>query len=239
MPSPDAAWSLFTRLGEAQILLPAMVAAWLWLLRTPRTRPLAADWMLATGIAASLTTATKVAFMGWFVGSSALDYTGISGHAMFAAAVLPVLARMAASHAPAPWPRVAVVAGLVLAAAIAVSRVTTHAHSTFEAALGFLLGAAASLWALRHSAAPSTPTPTWLGLALLAWLVVLPLGAPPSATHDWVTRLSLHVSGRSAPYTRDDLRRRSGGAGRTGFVPARQMQAQPVGQRQLAGDGIG
>ena len=239
MPFSDAAWSLFTRLGEAQILLPAMVAAWLWLLRTPRTRPLAADWMLATGVAASLTTATKVAFMGWFVGSAALDYTGISGHAMFAAAVLPVLARVAASGAPAPWPRAAVAAGLLLAAAIALSRVTTHAHSAFEAVLGFLLGAAASLWALRHSAAPSAPTPTWLGLALLAWMLVLPLGAPPSATHDWVTRLSLQVSGRSLPYTRADLHRHSGGTGRTGPLPARQMQTQPVGQRQLAGDSVG
>ena len=43
-----------------------------------------------TAAAALITTVTKVAFIGYEVGYAPLDYTGISGHAMFAAAVLPV-----------------------------------------------------------------------------------------------------------------------------------------------------
>src|SRR4051794_23703439 len=132
MVSSGAAWALFSRLGEAQILLPAMAAALLWLLRTPRTRPLAAAWLLATALAAAVTTLSKVAFIGWAIGYAPLDYTGISGHAMFSSAVLPVLARIAAGRAPRPWPWLAIGAGLLLAAAIAVSRLPLHAHSPFE-----------------------------------------------------------------------------------------------------------
>lgn len=237
MLTSHAAWALFTRLGEAQILLPAIAATLLWLLRTPATRPLAAAWLLGTAIATALTTASKVAFMGWLVGAAPLDYTGVSGHAMFAAAALPVLARMAAGRAPAPWPGAAVAAGLLLAAAVALSRVATHAHSPLESVLGFALGSAASLWALRRSAVPQAPTPAWLGVALLAWMLALPFGAPPSRSHDWVTQLSLHVSGRSQPYTRLDLRRLAL-SGRAGLAPAAQVQVQPIGQRQLAGHGV-
>jgi len=43
---------------------------------------------------------------------------------------------------------------------------------------------------------------TGLGAAMLVWLVALPFNAPVSRTHDWVTRLSLQMSGREQPYTR-------------------------------------
>lgn len=229
MFTSSPAWLLFTRLGEAQILLPAMAAALAWLLLSPPTRPLAARWLLGTGAAALLTTASKIAFIGWFVGYAPLDYTGISGHAMFAAAVLPVLACLAAPRRP----RSAVAAGVLLAAAIAVSRVVTHAHSPSEAVLGFVLGSAASLWALRRSQPPRQPAPAWLAVALVAWLLLLPAGAPPSRTHDWVTQLSLRVSGHSVPYTRHDLRRHaSHRAALPGLgLPAAEMQRQPVPQR--------
>jgi hypothetical protein len=53
---------------------------------------------------------------------------------------------------------------------------------------------------------PSRP-PAWLGVVLLAWLLSLPVGAPPSQTHNWVVRLSLAVSDRPAPYTRAQMHR--------------------------------
>lgn len=210
------AWSLLTRLGEAQILLPAMAAGLLWLWRVPATRPLAVAWLGATALAAALTTATKVAFIGWGLGSAALDFTGISGHAMFSAAVLPVLARIVAGQAATPWPRRAMAAGLVLAALVAVSRVHTGAHSGSEAVLGFLLGAAASLLALRGTLAPRTPTPRWLLAGLAAWMLATPMQMPASTTHDQVVSLSLKLSGRDRPHTRGELHRPAVGGWRIG-----------------------
>jgi membrane-associated phospholipid phosphatase len=246
IPGPLSAWALVGRLGEAQLLLPAMAAAVLWLLRTPANRPLAAAWVGAVLAAALLTTVSKVAFIGWGLGYPPLDFSGLSGHAMFAAAVLPVLMRLAASHAAPPWPRRAIAAGYALALLIALSRVKTGAHSMADIAPGFLLGAMASAASMRFTHAPRAPTPAWLAAALAAWLLVLPFNAPASRSHDWVTALSLQVSGRDAPYTRHQMRRahqlerqrqRSLQSAER-RLPAGQVQADPAVQRQFGSHAI-
>jgi hypothetical protein len=194
-------WTVLARLGEAQILLPALaaVSAWLaWRVAVPRT---AAWWIGLIGVAALLTTATKLAFIGWGLGYAPLDFTGVSGHAMFAAAVLPLLA-----FAALPAQRVpALAAAYALAAVIAVSRLETGAHSLSEVAVGFVLGAAASALALRLGTLPSQPLPKAVLIGLLAWMAATPAAAPPSRTHGWVTALALTMSGRSAPYTREAM----------------------------------
>lgn len=201
------AWHLVTRLGEAQILLPAMLVALLWLVLMARSTRMALWWLAATAAAASITTATKVAFFGYEVGYAPLDYTGISGHAMFGAAVLPVLAAIAAGGAELRWRRLAVAAGYALAALIAYSRLRVGAHSAAEAASGLVLGSLASALALNAHRLPDMRPPVWLGVGLLLWMLSLPLGAPPSPTHGWVIRLSLAVSDRAAPYQRWQMHR--------------------------------
>ncbi len=204
-------WTLVGRLGEAQVLLPAVLAAAAWLAWRGGAPRKAAGWLAAIGVAAALTTATKLAFIGWGVGSAALDFTGISGHAMFAAAILPVLLGMAASGSRTGRSAGGAAAGLALAALIAVSRVVTGAHSASEAAAGFALGAAAAAALLAHGGPPPRGRPArWLALPLAAWLLLVPAGMPPSRTHDAVTRLALALSGRAAPCTRADLHRDTG-----------------------------
>lgn len=200
-------WRLVTRLGEAQILLPAMFVALLWLLR-PAHAPRSALWWLAgTAAAALVTTASKIAFFGYEVGYAPLDYTGISGHAMFAAAVLPVLAALMAGGRPLHWRRAAIGAGYALAALIAYSRLRVDAHSPSEALAGMALGSLASALALSAGRLPDRRPPLWLGAGLLLWMLSLPLGAPPSPTHGWVVRLSLALSDRAEPYSRDAMHR--------------------------------
>ena len=47
--------------------------------------------LLPIALAAILVTATKIAFMGFGWGIARIDFTGLSGHAMLAAAIYPVL----------------------------------------------------------------------------------------------------------------------------------------------------
>lgn len=202
-----SAWHLFTRLGEAQILLPAMAAALVWLVLVARTPRVAAWWLGATAVAALLTTATKVAFFGYEIGYAPWDYTGISGHSMFAAAVLPVLAGLLAGGTAPHWRRAAVAAGYLLAAAIAYSRLPVGAHSPVEALAGFALGSLASGLALWAPALPAARPPVWLAAALVVWVLSLPAGAPPSPTHGWVVRLSMAVADRDKPYQRWQMHR--------------------------------
>lgn len=203
-----------TRLGEAGIVLPVAAALALWLLLAARSVRLASSWLLPLGLAIGVTTASKVAFIGWGVGIAALDFTGFSGHAMFAAAIYPMLAFAMTNHLRSMpgerRPALALAAGYLLAAAIAATRVRIGAHSVSEAAAGFALGAAASgcaLWLLGH-AQHRFPS-RWLGTALAAWLAVTPIQASPSRAHGMVTQLALSLSNRSEPFTREDLHRRA------------------------------
>ncbi|MGS0754580.1 hypothetical protein ACVBEH_07590 [Roseateles sp. GG27B] len=74
-------WLLLTRLGEAQILFPlaAAAAAWLWLRAEQAT--LARRWVLCLCLSTALTTASKLAFIGWGLGWAARFHRH-SGHAM-------------------------------------------------------------------------------------------------------------------------------------------------------------
>ncbi|NML13937.1 phosphatase PAP2 family protein [Azohydromonas caseinilytica] len=201
----EAFWNLLTRLGEAQILLPAMLATSLWLMLRSHKPRAALVWWACTAVAALLTTLTKLAFFGWEIGYAPLNYTGISGHAMFSTAVLPVLLRVLVADRGPRRQAAAMGVGIALAALIAWSRVQVMAHSPVEAVLGFALGLAAAVAALRVMHAPPLHAPRTLVLGLAAWMLLTPAGAPPSQTHSWVTRLSVALSGRAEPYSRWDM----------------------------------
>lgn len=205
-------WPLITRLGEAQILLPAAGLALLLLAQRQDSRAAALRWALALGLGTLVTTASKVAFLGWGLGIAALDFTGFSGHSMYAASVeIPLLATCAlALSGRARW--AGAVLGTLLAGLIAISRVEVGAHSVSEAIAGFVLGGALSVWVVAAlpptwPSRPATPR-TALGLAplgLALWLAVGVAWAPPPITHALVIRLSLALSGREHPYTREHL----------------------------------
>ena len=80
-------WHLITRLGEVQILLPAAVVAALVLAARRDSWPTVTLWLSLLGVAVLLTLASKLAFMGWGLGLPAFNFSGISGHAMMAAAL--------------------------------------------------------------------------------------------------------------------------------------------------------
>lgn len=209
-------WYFTTRLGEAQILLPAALLAAGTLLARHNGRALAGWWMSLLALAILLTTASKVAFMGWGLGWPALDFTGISGHAMFSAAVYPVLAATLAARATRQWQRGAIVLGCALALLVGVSRMVIGVHSASEVIAGLLLGGAASALPLAWARIPPQSIGPLIPFLVAAWLAIMPIQAPASQTHSWVTRMSLMLSGRAEPYTRADLQR------------GLQSQARPV-----------
>ena len=204
-----ALWSVVTRLGEAQILLPAtlMTAAWfVWRDRSPR---LAALWLGGISVATLVTTASKVAFLGYGWGWPALDFTGVSGHSMFAAAIYPLtgvaISRALAGLQAPRWCGLGLAAGVALAILVGMSRVAVEAHSWSEVVAGLLVGGTVTLVAARAERSPPMRHSLWLPMVVCAWLGSALPNAPPSPTHGWVTQLSLALSGRAEPYTRADL----------------------------------
>lgn len=202
LPWSSLFWATTSRLGEAQILIPAMLALVVWLVARSHAPRAAVVWLGCTAVAAVITTATKIAFMGWGIGYAPLNFAGVSGHAMFASAVLPVLARVLVADAE-PWrQRAAVAAGVALALLITVSRVIVGAHSVSEVVIGFCLGVLASTVALAGMHVPANHVSKALVGGIAVWLVLTVAGAPPSRTHDWVGRIAVALSGRDEPYQR-------------------------------------
>ena len=202
-PAPQF-WYVLTHLGTAGLMLPValMTAAGLWF---SGRRPALWVWLFALGGGALLVLASKLAFMGWGIGSAALDFTGVSGHAMLAASILPVWLAWLLAGYEQRFSAPGLVFGLLLGALVALSRVLLGAHSISEAVLGWLLGAAVALAAWRALAGPLR----WSRLSLLA-LLPLSLSFDTTAAnylpaYHWEQNAALWLSGRSTPYTRADL----------------------------------
>ena len=200
-------WHVITRFGEVQTLLPAALWVCLALMRSQATRVLAYRWLFWLALVTLLTLASKLAFIGWGVGVASWNFTGFSGHAMFSAAIYPLLLVTLVARRSPGWHRAALGLGLVLAAGVALSRVMVNAHSVSEVVLGWLLGSGVTLLAMSRPGLQSARWHLSVPTLLALWMVLAPLLEPPAPTHWMVTRLALLLSGRTQPYARLDLLR--------------------------------
>lgn len=205
-PDLHGYWHVVTRLGEIQILLPAALLVLFSMVRHPQSQVLARWWLVCLGGGALITTASKVAFIGWGVGSAAFNFTGVSGHSLFAAAIYPLLL----GALTARWPRgqkLAVALGFGFALCVGVSRVVVGAHSMSEVVAGVLLGGLVSGIAIGRAGLPHAAMGVAIPVVVVVWLWVSPVHTPQLPTHSLVTRLSLVLSGNASPYTRHQLLR--------------------------------
>lgn len=198
---PPQLWYLITSFGGAGLTLPLAFVIALWL-AVGYTWRLAVVWLFLLGAAIALVTVTKVAFLGWGVGVRVWDFTGLSGHAMFATAVYPVGMFLVLLPAPPNIRLAGVVLALLGGAAVGFSRIVIEAHSPSEAITGCIVGALTALifirvaWNVTPGQLPIVP----VALSLMALTVALHNVHLP--THRWVTHLALTVSGHDRPFIR-------------------------------------
>lgn len=204
---PAEAWHAFTWLGDSALMLPAalLIAVMLWISRDGRGTALA--WCLAFGAGSGLILLSKLAFMGWGIGSARWDFTGFSGHTAIGTSVWPVLLWLASARASRRVRGIAWGAGWCLGAAIGVSRLALDAHSVSEVLAGFLLGVVVSLgflWLARRRAPPRPPWFVWLGALLVPLLFQTP--GQPAPTQGLLETVAVRLAGIERPFTRADLR---------------------------------
>lgn len=202
-------WHLITRLGEAEILLPAALLCAAALLARQRTRGLALGWVLLLALAVTITTASKLAFIGWGLGWAAINFTGVSGHAMFSSAIYPVLMlTLVPGRSRRRW-QLSLALGCALALLVGISRIQVGAHSPSEVLAGMVLGGTVTALTLVWFETRALSINPVVPALLLVWVAVSPFQLHASQTHSLVTRLALSISGRAAPYTRSELLRHS------------------------------
>lgn len=192
-------WEHITAIGGLNVtgLGALAIAVWLGAARCWR---LALWWCLLFGGAMAIAAVTQIAFLGWGIGIHALRFTGFSGHATRAAAVFPV-AFFLLFEGKARWMRrTGVTLGVLIALAVAASRVVVHAHSLSEAVFGFVLGLVVARLFIRREHATHQFVPSPLLVALSLAILLLPK-AEPSSAHQWMVGLALNLSGHDRPYT--------------------------------------
>ena len=197
-------WNAISFTADMAVLGPAGVAIAVWLLVSKQWR-LVLSWSLWYGGGMLLVVLSKLAFIGWGLGSAEFDFTGFSGHAMRAGAVFPVLMYVVLQRAPRSWRLAGVLFGVAYAVLVAISRVVVHAHSVSEAVSGCVLGLAMALgfmWQARG--AVNFAVSHALALASLAIMVLITFKAEPMPTEDWLQKIALRLSGHERIFSRAD-----------------------------------
>lgn len=197
-------WISLTRLADTVVMLPAAALCLIWLLMGMATR-LALWWCVLLSGGLALVAATKIAFLGWNIGIPAWDFTGISGHAMRATAIMPVLLYLVFINASRRLRQGAVMSGMAFGVLIGVSRFMVDAHSPSEAITGCLLGAMVSTAFLVMMRAPGRPglkIKPAQALPLLLLLLLPVFTAKPAPTERWLRWVAMTLSGHDKVYSR-------------------------------------
>lgn len=196
-------WQLITHFGESAFLLPCACFLYAWM-RWHGATGVARQWMLAFTATALVVLASKLAFMGWGIGSASLNFTGFSGHAMMAASILPLACYIAMPDRRPGLGLLAALGGVLMALAVGVSRLALQAHSLSEVASGLTLGFLVSLPIVVRHGVPRSPRTMLAMCAMLAALIVLPTGGLAGATDVMVQELAMFLSGRDHLYHRGE-----------------------------------
>lgn len=205
-----SAWTAITSLGASELMLPAAAMVSVQLLAARAWRS-ALVWALCFALAVCVVLVSKLAFLGWGIGIQPIDFTGISGHATLATAVLPVVACLLI---PRKWRflhALGITCGFALGLAVGLSRCVLGMHSPAEVVAGLVLGGfVAGVVIGKARTRPVSGANPWALPALLSLIVINHYAyARAIGTHDLVVTMALQASGREQPFTRKELHVRS------------------------------
>ncbi|MEI2263830.1 phosphatase PAP2 family protein [Erwinia sp. CGal63] len=195
-----------TYFGDSMLLIPtAIVMAGLigWKNSDRRAVWL---WALAFCTAGAVVSLSKIAFMGFGLGSAHLNFTGFSGHTAMSATLWPVMLWLFSGRLSENGRRFAVAVGYLIPVLVGVSRLLLSYHSVSEVVTGLILGftlSTAFLVSQRRSRLQGFSS-LQLCVALLLPLLLLSHGRL-ATTQQFLQRLSVQIAGIDHPWTRADL----------------------------------
>jgi membrane-associated phospholipid phosphatase len=212
MPDPAPVfWVAVTWLGDSGFLLPAALWIAAWLALPAVTRGSAWRWLFLFALGSGAVLVSKLAFLGWGIGSAGLNFTGFSGHTALSASIWPVACWLAASRRGRGARIAAAACGLALAAFIGVSRLVLDAHSVAEVVAGFVLGAVVSGLFLCWRHGLPRPRLSWALVALsLASPALIHRPGTAAPTQGALEVIAMRLAGTDRVHTRADLLARPG-----------------------------
>ncbi|MBE0150855.1 phosphatase PAP2 family protein [Serratia sp. J2] len=199
-------WHFLTFFGDSMLLLPCAAIVFIILLLSPTSRKPTWQWMLLFGGVGAVVCVSKLAFMGWGIGSRHWDFTGFSGHSALSASIWPVLLWLLCGRFSSPVRRTAVIVGYLLAAVVGYSRLVIHAHSTSEVITGLALGFIVSSTFLMLQRGTQPPRLSYRKIAVtLALPIVLINSGTAAPTQGLLERIAVTIAPVEKPFVRADL----------------------------------
>ncbi|WP_431223042.1 phosphatase PAP2 family protein [Serratia sp. L9] len=199
-------WHFLTFFGDSMLLLPCAAIIFIILMLSPASRKPTWQWMLLFGGVGAVVCISKLAFMGWGVGSRAWDFTGFSGHSALSASIWPVMLWLICGRFSSRVRRSMVIVGYLLAAAVGLSRWVIHVHSTSEVITGLILGFMVSSTFLLLQRGTPPPRLSYRKIAAALVLPVILINTGTAApTQGLLERIAVTIAPVEKPFVRADL----------------------------------
>jgi hypothetical protein len=143
---------------------------------------------------------SKIAYLGWGYGVSAINFKALSGHAAFSAAIIPVSIFVLLQSASPTIRNYVLIGGFATAALLGVFLVLLNEHTVSEVIAGFLIGICVSMFFILHfHISPSTEMRPWIfPITLIVLLSLWYWLAPP--VEFWMMRTAIRLSGHTMSY---------------------------------------
>lgn len=197
---------LLTYFGDSMLLIPTAIIMALLLHWKSDDKRTAWYWVLAFCAAGAVVSLSKIAFLGFGIGSARFNFTGFSGHSAMSATLWPVMLWLLSGRLSNFWRGLALVVGYLIPLMVGISRLVLNYHSTSEVICGLILGFTLSTAFLvsQRRIRPHGFSPVQLCIALLLPLLLIGHGRI-ATTQQFLLRLSVQIAGIDHAWTREEL----------------------------------
>lgn len=197
---------ILTYFGDSMLLIPTAVIMAILITWKNSDRRAVWYWALAFCAAGAIVSLSKIAFLGYGIGSARFNFTGFSGHSAMSATLWPVMLWLLSGRLKPAWRTCAVMVGYLIPLMVGTSRLVLNYHSTSEVVAGLILGftlSTAFLVSQRRSELQGFSAPQ-LCIALLLPLLLMSHGRL-ATTQQFLQRFSVQLSGIDHAWTRAEL----------------------------------
>lgn len=197
---------ILTYFGDSMLLIPTAIIMAILITWKNSDRRAVLYWALAFCAAGAIVSLSKIAFMGFGLGSARFNFTGFSGHSAMSATLWPVMLWLLSGRFSATARGFAVGIGYLIPLMVGASRLVLNYHSTSEVVAGLILGftlSTAFLVSQRRAELKGFST-AQLCIALILPLLLLGHGRI-ATTQQFLQRFSEKIAGIDHAWTREDL----------------------------------
>lgn len=197
---------ILTYFGDSMLLIPTAIIMAILITWKNSDRRAVLYWALAFCAAGAIVSLSKIAFMGFGLGSVRYNFTGFSGHSAMSATLWPVMLWLLSGRFSATARGFAVSIGYLIPLMVGASRLVLNYHSTSEVVAGLILGftlSTAFLVSQRRAELKGFST-AQLCIALILPLLLLGHGRI-ATTQQFLQRFSEKIAGIDHAWTREDL----------------------------------